>query len=266
MRRVPAALALLLAAGASPASAANWPQSPTITAYSSGALAPYLPRGGVVASAARCGSGASTYLECETTRARTPQHDVDLGRTTLILRSRDGRELLRETVAEIWECLGFDARTRRYVLVSKNEHGTKVTLRALVYLDEDQKTFQDSAFDREEFEAVAALPGPEVRFLALIGAPSASDKPYELYALDLDRDALRRLGPPPAPPPLPVEDLSGGDSTAELWPWESPDRWFTELEAGVWSFVDARTLRVSYGQDTRERRAKKRKPKTWKLD
>ena len=150
------ALALLLLSAALPASAERWPQSPTITAYSEGAAAPYDPSGGVWTETARCGEGAATYLECRTTRAKTPQHDVDLGKTTLILRSRDGRELLTETVTELWECLSFDARTHRYVLVSKNEHGTKVTLRALVYLDEEKRTFSDSVFDAESFEAAAA--------------------------------------------------------------------------------------------------------------
>jgi hypothetical protein len=221
----------------------------------SAAAAPPAPIG-VSTATARC-AGAATALELLTTRRFPPRHDQDLGGTTLVLRARDGRELMRRGLSEIWECLGFDARTRSYVLAAKSEVGTRVLLNGLVYVDEEKPALRDSTFTASGFAAAAALLGPQARYLALIGAPSGA--PDALYVLDLDRDVLRRLGPAPAPPPL-----SAGEEPS-AWPWDAPDRWFTELEPGIWSFADASTLRVSAGKDTAKRRAKKRTVRTWKL-
>jgi hypothetical protein len=93
-------------------------------------------------------------------------------------------------------------------------------------LDERTKSFRDSEFEGKNFEAAAAMLGLEGRYLALIGSPSDAD----------------------------------------AWPWESPGRCFTQLEPGIWSFDDARTLRASFGKDSPKRRARKRKRRVWNLD
>jgi hypothetical protein len=244
--------------------AGNWPESQTATIYSKGASLPYSPIGGTEARKQTC-QGTATILECHQTLSRIPQHDVDMGRTKLALRSKDGdRELLQETLTEIWECLGYNPRTKKYLLISKNEHGVKVTLRGLVYIDEAKATFQDSIFGKKQFEAVASLYSPDGSYLALIGAPEGVDR-YRLYVLNTNIDQLKLLGNPPAPPPLSKEDLANPESIDMLGPWEAPERHYTELEKGIWEFTAPHMLQVSYGKDTFKARSKTRKIKQWDL-
>jgi hypothetical protein len=244
--------------------AGNWPESQTATIYSEGTSIPYLPIGGTEARKQTC-QGTATILECHQTLSRIPQHDVDMGRTQFVLRSKDGnRELLQETLNEVWECLGYNPRTKKYLLISKNEHGVKVTLRGLVYIDETKTTFQDSIFGKKQFEAVASLYSPDGSYLALIGAPQGVDD-YRLYVLNTDIDQLKLLGNPPAPPPLSKEDRVDPVSIDMLGPWEAPERHYTELEKGIWKFTAPHILQVSYGKDTLKARSKARKIKQWDL-
>jgi hypothetical protein len=172
--------------------------------------------------------------------------------------------LLKEMLKEIWECIGFSVQTRKYLIISKNEHGVKVTLRGLVYLDEAKAVFQDSIFGRLHFEATASLYSPDGTYLALIGVPEGKDI-YRLYVLNTISDELREIGEPPAPPPLTAEELDNQDAKHMMGPWEAPERHYTEMEQGIWEFTDPHTLRVSYGKDSLKRRSKKRTIKEWDL-
>jgi hypothetical protein len=213
----------------------------------------------------RC-AGDKTVLEFATRRPKLLRHDVDQGTTALILRAVPGDgELLRAELSEVWECLGYNPRTGRYLVGSKNEHGVKITLRALLYLDERKKQFLDSVFDDRAFEAVASLVSPGNRFLALIGAPTIKSSKVGLYSLDTDRDVLSRVGEAPAPPPLSAEQLADRERVGMEGPWDAPERHYTELEPGIWSFVDDNTLQVSYGKDSLKARAKRRRAKKWNL-
>jgi hypothetical protein len=245
--------------------AREWPESQMATVYSRGTLMPYLPIGGTELRKTTC-KGLSTILEIRQTVAKFPRHDVDMGRTELITYSlADRKVLLKETLKEIWECIGFNTQTQKYLIISKNEHGVKVTLRGLVYLDEAKAAFQDSIFGRLHFEATASLYGPDGKYLALIGAPEGKEI-YRLYVLNTISDELREIGEPPAPPPLTPTDLDNQDAVQMMGPWEAPERHYTELEQGIWEFTDPHTLRVSYGKDSLKRRSKERIIKEWDLN
>lgn len=259
-----ALLAVILLLLPSQSMGREWPESEMATIYSRGTLTPYLPMGGTELRKITC-KGLSTILEIRQTVAKIPRHDVDMGRTELIIYSlADLKVLLKETLKEIWECIGFNAQTRKYLIISKNEHGVKVTLRGLVYLDELKAAFQDSIFGKLHFEATASLYGPDGTYLALIGAPERKDT-YRLYVLNTTSDDLREIGEPPAPPPLTAADLDNQDAEHMTGPWEAPERHYTELEHGIWEFTDPHTLRVSYGKDSLKRRSKNRLIKEWKL-
>jgi hypothetical protein len=244
--------------------AREWPESQTATVYSRGTVTPYLPMGGTILREATC-TGMSTILEIRQTVAKIPRHDVDMGRTDLIVHSLiDKKVLLKETLKEIWECIGFNAQTRKYLIISKNEHGAKVTLRGLVYLDESKAAFQDSIFGKLHFEATASLYGPDGTYLAMIGAPEGKDI-YGLYVLSTISDELQEIGEPPAPPPLTAAELDIQEAEQMMGSWEAPERHYTELERGIWEFTDPHTLRVSYGKDSLKHRSKERTIKEWDL-
>jgi hypothetical protein len=278
-----ACLALGLLVWSSIASAADpWPRSPTLSDYADGTQGPYAPRGGTTVDSTRCAGGDSgTELVIEQTRATMPQHDVDLGRTKITLR-KDGKSLVEATVSELWECLTYLPSTHRFVLTSTNEHGVKVTLRALVYLDVAQATFVDSVFDSLQFEASSSLLGPDGHYLALIGVRSKNQKERAaLFALDLLHDKLALLGPAPAPPPFSKEELEtvrmnamhamskeaqeSGDYVEMSYGWDAPERMYTEPDQKLFHFADPSTLEVSYGNDTYAKRSAKRRVRRFDL-
>lgn len=241
-----------------------WPESPTATHYSEAAKKPYTPGGGTEEAKAACKGGA-TQLQISQVRAKLPKHDMDLGQTTLTLLGGDGqKQLLQDKFAELWDCLGYNAKAKRYVLVSKNEHGVKVTLRGLVYLEENPPRFRESNFGFRQFEAAASLLSPDGTYLALIGAPAGKDE-YRLYVLNLVTDQLLTLGQAPAPPPLTKEELASPEAADMMGAWEAPERHYAELEKEIWSFDSPGMLKVSYGKDTLQARGAKRTTVTYDL-
>ncbi len=227
-------------------------------------MTPFQPVGGTTLIERTC-VGLSTVLEIRQIVATIPRHDEDLGRTELIIRARDDKKvLMKETLREIWECPGFNVKTRKYLVVSKNEHGVKVAMRGLMYLDELKASFQESVFGKLHFEATASLYSPDGTYLALIGAPEGKDE-YRLYILNTILDELREIGQPPAPPPLTAEELANRDTKRMMGTWEAPERHYTELEPRIWAFPAPHTLRVSYGKDTLRHRSKIRTAKGWDL-
>jgi hypothetical protein len=241
--------------------------STTIRDYADGIDRPYAPMGGTQVGTTRC-SGPDTTLVIEETRARMPQHDVDLGRTRFELHDAQNKILASQRVAELWDCLEYLPSTRRYVLTSTNEHGTRVSLRALVYLDARDGRFHDSAFEQTDFEAMSSKLGPDGRWLALVGARTKNqNEKTALFALDLEHDRLIRLGPAPAPPPMSQDALSFSKDAVDMsWAWGAPERSYEELAPDILRFVDAHALEVSYGADTAHRRVKQRRVKRYPLD
>jgi hypothetical protein len=257
-------VSLLLAVGldTTSANARPWPESNMATAYAARATSPYVPSGGVKVERATV-EGSVTTLELEQTAANHPRHDVDMGRTRVVLRNRETQAILiDETLTELWECLGFNPRTGRYLIVSKNESGVKVTLRGLLYVDEPKAAFIDSIFGNDHFHAVASLYESGSGVLALIGwkdTGAGRHAQVRLYALHTSIDVLVELGPPPAPPPLSSEELRLPMASDMVWPWHAPERHYTELGPGIWRFANPTRLDVSYGPDT----VRKRSPRRW---
>jgi hypothetical protein len=259
----------LLSSSASDAAARSWPQSEMATVYAEGATRPYAPSGGTTVQRASV-EGKSTTLEVIRTVAKIPQHDVDMGRTRLVLRSRDSNAVLfDETFSELWECLGYSARTQRYLLTSKNEHGVKVTLRGLLYVDEKLGAFKDSIFGQVDFHAVSSLYEPVSGLLALIGWKGVGAGSYpkvRLYVLDTHTDKLVDLDAPPAPPPLTADEFEMfKEELSMVGPWDAPERHYTELEPSIWRFPSPTILEVSYGRDTLKQRSPKRTKKRYDL-
>jgi hypothetical protein len=182
-----------------------------------------------------------------------------MGRTRVVLRDRATQAILiDETLTELWECLGYNSRTGRYLIVSENESGATVTLRGLLYVDERKATFVDSIFGKDRFHAVASLYEPGSGNLALIGwkdTEAGRNAQVRLYALRTTTDVLVELGPPPAPPPLSSEELRLPMASSMVWPWGAPERHYTELGPAIWRFANPTTLEVSYGRDTLRKRS-----------
>lgn len=65
----------------------SWPESEAASVYSEGTKLPYVPMGGTSTHREIC-VGDTTTLETIQTTPKIPQHDVDMGRTRVILRSK----------------------------------------------------------------------------------------------------------------------------------------------------------------------------------
>lgn len=246
--------------------AAQWPESKIVRNYSSGAQPPFNVSDETRQYNSRCGKGITTYLECSWELAKIPRHDVELGKTELVLRSvHDDKILLREKFNEVWDCLTFNPRTRKYLLGSKNEHGVKVSLRGLVYLDEQKAIFQDTIFGKQGFEASSGKLSPDGRYLVFV-ASSSEEPAHGLYVMDSDTDTFQFLGTPPAPPPLELENQADRETVSRSWAWESSERSYTDLEPSILKFSEPHVLQVSFGKDSFRQRGKNRTIKVWNLD
>ncbi len=204
--------------------------------------------------------GTVTVLECLQRITNTPRHDVDLGNTTIVLKDLHGKPLKSQELAEVWECRAFNKAKSRYVLISKNEYGITITLRDLVYLNEQDSQFQDSIFSKKHYEAKSAVMSPGGRYMAFIGKNGNSTH-SALFVLDTVSDTIRRLGKAPSPPP----DQYAAENSNTVYNWDNIETGYTSIEPAILSFTGEHTLRATYGADCVVRRAKKRLTRVWNV-
>jgi hypothetical protein len=217
---------------------------------------------GTPGNAAECTRGTRTSLQF--TRIDVPlipRHGKTLGRTSLVLRSEPGGEILLDKEVEgNWFCVGFNRRSKTYIVGGMLERGAWLPLCSMQYLREDGSSLEPSAFDRLGYLAMTALASPGGRYIAFIGGRNTTGT---LCVLDTERDLVRKLGQAPAPPHNAFEsDTCSGE----------PFRWgtcwgdgYVEMDAGIVRFKSEHVLEVSYGDDSPHGRAKKRRVKRFTL-
>ena len=216
--------------------------------------------------------GTTTYLECIQNKLKTPMHDDTLGDTKMILKSKNGKTLKTLQYRELWQCFGYNPETKRYLLGGQFENGVIVTLSGLVYLEETSGKVVQSSYMKRGFEALAATSSIDGRFFAFIGEPKVDWKEgTKLFVLDTTSDQTKKIGEPPAAPPIatilkenPAKEAK--NLIASCYDWGALERWYTKLPESIFGFSDEHVLRVSYGKDTPYKRSKKREVKTWNLD
>jgi len=213
----------------------------------------------VAAEAKACSEGKASRLAVAiVSRPEIPMHDQNIGKDALILTTKDGKELLRESVDDAYlHCLGFSEPAGHHLLGIEGERGAWMVLGSILYVAETGGPLVPSAFDREDFLALASLTSPKGRYVAFVGGHQGIDG---LFVLDTQTDRIRRLGKPPAPPPVP------GWSCDEPFGWGScwSDAYAT-LEPKIVHFESEDVLVVSYGKDTGRHRAKQRTVRRFRL-
>jgi hypothetical protein len=110
---------------------------------------------------------------------------------------RAGKRELMHTVSHDfhWLCLAY-SKQRGHVIGTMSELNTKLVLRTIGYLREDDDTLAPSAFTRERLHAYASIASRDGRYIAFIGGRDET----ALYVLDTRRDVIKRLGPAPVVP------------------------------------------------------------------
>lgn len=203
--------------------------------------------------AAVCSTDDTTELELSGV-SRSLRHNGNDGEARFVLRSRQSRQTVLWSSVYVGEgvCLGFNPNTRRFLIGIVKEHGIGARLTQIVYLDAATRKVATSAFDKSGIEAFAAVPGPGGRFVALIGI---KENDTALYVLDTEKDAIRKLGKAPLPPPLNQQERDTVKQHPEFkegtWGWLSSFRdGYVQLDARIVVFRDAERLQVSYGDDT----------------
>jgi hypothetical protein len=190
-----------------------------------------------------------------------PRMEQGLGRTRLVLRSEpEGLERLQAFQDGRWQCLGFLEEDRSFLLIGVNARGGWVPMVSVRRLREDGSWAEATAFDRQDCLALTALLSPGGRYLIFVGGQGSVDG---LYVFDLRGDTLRKLGPPPAPPPAP-----GLKVTCGKVPFGWGTCWadaYLAMDSGILTFPAADLLEVSYGQDGPRGRARSRQLRRFNL-
>jgi len=206
-----------------------------------------------------CSEGKTSRLAVEiVSRPRIPRHDQNIGKDALVLTTKEGKELLRESVDDAYlHCLGFSENGGRHLLGIEGERGAWMVLGAILYVAETGGPLVPSAFDREDFLALASLTSPKGRYVAFVGGHQGIEG---LFVLDTQTDRIRRLGKPPAPPPTPDWTCEEAFGWGSCW----SDAYIT-LEPQILRFQSEDVLVVSYGKDTGHHRAKQRTVRRFRL-
>jgi len=154
----------------------------------------------------------------------------------------------------------FNRNIKTYVLGGILERGAWLPLGSIQYLREDGSSFGASAFDRLGYLAMTVVTSPNGRYIVFIGGQNTAGT---LYVLDIERDAVKELGPAPAPPPNAL-----GREICKGEPFEWGTCWgdgYVEMDTGIIRFKSEDVLEVSYGDDSPHARAKKRRVQRFKL-
>ena len=86
--------------------------------------------------------------------------------------------------------------------------------------------------------------------------------------LNTDKDLIKVLGDPPAPPPIsdPYWQKEALRQCEGKWEWDFPCfDGYVEMDSGIITFKN-NNIYVSYGKDTVDKRSDKRRIKSWKLN
>jgi len=189
-----------------------------------------------------------------------PRHDVSDGSVAMRLEAlSDHRSIAAKTMEGAWRVLAYVPAAHRFVLGGQFGVGAWLPLNVISYVDEATGALRPARHN-EDWMALAAVPSPDGRFIAFVGA--RGEHSFRLQVLDSVNDALYELGLPPAPPPdpHPIAKGSGGE-----WDWGDPIDGVTDMDPGIITFPDDRTLRVTYGRDGAAGRARQRTARVWDL-
>jgi hypothetical protein len=213
----------------------------------------------VAADAKPCSEGKASRLAIAiVSRPRIPRHDENIGEDALVLTAKDGKELLRKSVDDAHlHCLGFSEAGGHHLLGIEGERGAWMVLGSILYVAETGGPLDPSAFDRGNFLALASLTSPKGHYVAFVGGHQGVDG---LFVLDTQTDRIRRLGKPPAPPPVPDWSCDERFGWGSCW----SDGYVT-LEPSILHFEREDILVVSYGKDTGHHRGRQRTVRRFRL-
>lgn len=206
--------------------------------------------------------GYSTYLEFKT--LSLPKHDKSAGETMLTIHSQKDSTILKEIKLDgIWHCIGFNPEMKRYVLGGLFQVGGWLPLCDVRYLNETGLDLKPSHINKTEWFSFISEPDDSTKYIAFIG--KYDEKYNVLYILNTITDRVQVLGKPPQPPPIDSSYISN-DLLDEVWQWGSSYAdGFTPMDDGIIVFEKNDKLLVSFGKDTPQKRAAKRKNITYKL-
>jgi hypothetical protein len=215
-----------------------------------------------------CSRGTSSLLKLGGV-SRSMHHNKNQGEAHFVLVEKNsGSVLWKDEFSGEGICLGFNVRKRVYLIGIRKEHGIGTRLTRLLYIDEDKHVNQESIFNTREIEAFAAIPGPDLHYVALI---AIDHNETSLFVLNVQKDSLKILGKAPLPPPLTQKERQfvkeHPDILEEPWEWMASFRdGYMELDPGIIVFQENTLLRVSYGVDTGYDRAGHRNIMAWDLE
>jgi hypothetical protein len=216
-------------------------------------------------SADEAGWTAGATARLRVVQTKPAAHDGSYGSARVELQAvGDRRQILSKEIEGTWRVLAYAPAAHAFVLGGQFEIGAWLPLVAVSYVDEATGTIRPARFS-ESWVAFAAIAGPNGRFVAFVGKSGKNADAagrFRLQVLDVAADALFDVGPAPAPPP----DSFYAEEHRRRCAWGDPIDGVVEMDAGIVRFIDAHTLRASYGADSCLKRAARRREQSWDLD
>ena len=213
-----------------------------------------------------CTSPTST-LDFESSGAAM-SHEDDTTRTTIRLRTRDGKEFTHDLGGSVG-CLAYLRARHEYVLGVVGAMAAWRPLGDIFYLNERSGTLKPSRALPEWSEhegswcAFAASASEDGRFIVFV---SNYDDQVRLEVLDTRSDCLLRIGRPPLPPPSTWAQENVTKRYDFTWgAAEAGTDGFIGMDPGVLVWR-GHVLAASYGKDGPIKRARARTTKRWQLD
>jgi hypothetical protein len=214
----------------------------------------------------RCESPTST-LDFESS-GEAMSHEDDTARTTIRLRTRDGKEYSHDFGGSVG-CLAYSRTRHAYVLGVVGAMAAWRPLLDVLYLNERSGTLNASkavpewAENKGSWCAFTASASEDGRFIVFV---SEYDSRVRLEVLDTDSDCLLRIGRPPLPPPSTWAQENVTKPYDFTWgAAEAGTDGFIGMDPGVLVWR-SHVLEVSYGEDSPSKRARTRTTKRWQMD
>ena len=197
--------------------------------------------------------GSATILTIRVTEL--PVHDKSYGKSRLEISGGGNTPQRTHEIEGVWHSAGFQTATKVFVLFGEFEMGAWLPITSIAYIDEKTGSLRYSKAAPDDWYAFSAIPSNDTRYIVFAGGK-------QLWVLQTESDVMKGAGRTPQPPPQTDDFCTSAikdSDRAKEWTWgDTCADGSLKMDAGIITFPARDTLKVSYGNDTFQKRSPKR--------